>query len=148
MLESNLIDRTKYKPMVKWTHATAILSKLVFCLLTVFTYGDKTRSIITNNLPKPIFRITVITSFHVCKAFSVIPHSGGVYTFSMGAFFTIKFYQGRRPDFNVSPRARCSLFCSWAFIFCSMWAREALSNQAAYRVHKLHTFWISIGPIL
>jgi vesicular inhibitory amino acid transporter len=92
MLETNLIDRSKYKPMVKWTHASAIISKLVFCLLTVFTYGDRTRSIITNNLPKPIFRITV-NVFIVFKVLLTYP----LYYFSAIDLIETTFFQ-QKPE--------------------------------------------------
>ena len=42
-----------------------------------------------------------------------------------------------RPDFRASPRARCSLFCSRALLFCKLWARQALSHWDRYKALKL-----------
>ena len=48
-----------------------------------------------------------------------------------------------RPDFRASPRARCSLFCSRALLFCKPWARQALSHWDRFKAPKMieWNFW-------
>ena len=58
-LEGNLVDRTRFRCMLHWTHIAAAVFKAGFSYIGFLTWGFDTKEVITNNLPNVTMRVLV-----------------------------------------------------------------------------------------
>ncbi|CAL4099611.1 unnamed protein product, partial [Meganyctiphanes norvegica] len=55
-LEYNMVDRSKFEPMLNWSHVAAAIFKSAFGYIGFLTWAEDTEEVITNNLPNPTFK--------------------------------------------------------------------------------------------
>ncbi|KAK5879844.1 hypothetical protein CesoFtcFv8_022923 [Champsocephalus esox] len=53
-LEGSMEDRGRFNTMLGWTHGAACITKTLFSLLAVLTWGEETSEVITDNLPSDL----------------------------------------------------------------------------------------------
>lgn len=71
-LEGNLVDRSRFRCMLHWTHITAAVFKAGFSYIGFLTWGVDTKEVITNNLPNVTMRV-LVNLFLVVKALLSYP---------------------------------------------------------------------------
>lgn len=71
-LEGNLVDRSRFKCMMHWTHLAAAIFKALFSYVGFLTWGNDTKEVITNNLPTQSFKI-IVNLILVAKALLSYP---------------------------------------------------------------------------
>lgn len=58
-LESNLVDRSKFRCMLYWSHISAAIFKAGFSYVGYVTFGESTKEVITNNLDSRPLKVIV-----------------------------------------------------------------------------------------
>lgn len=71
-LEGCMVDRSKFVPMLKWTHVAAAAFKASFGLIGFLTFGPNTQQEVTSNLPTQEFK-AIINLILVVKALLSYP---------------------------------------------------------------------------
>lgn len=71
-LEGSMTDRTKFRPMLKWSHVAAAVFKALFGFVGFLTFSEYTQDEVTNNLPSQQFK-AVLNLILVLKALLSYP---------------------------------------------------------------------------
>lgn len=89
-LEGSMADRTKFKPMLKYSHIAAALFKGLFGFMGFLTFGEYTQDEVTNNLPGQNFK-ALLNIILVLKALLSYP----LPYFASCELLEIQFFKGK-----------------------------------------------------
>lgn len=89
-LEGNMVDKTKFKPMLKYSHIAAALFKGLFGFMGFLTFGEYTQDEVTNNLPGQQFKamLNIILVFKALLSYP-LPY------FATVELLELQFFKGK-----------------------------------------------------
>ncbi|XP_072170640.1 vesicular inhibitory amino acid transporter-like [Diadema setosum] len=108
-LEGSMVDRSRFKIMMYWTHGLAGFFKAFFAYVCYLTFGHSTEEVITDNLPTQSFRM-VVNVVLVAKALLSFP----LPYFAAVELLERAFFQGRPATVLPSCYAQDGMLNIWA----------------------------------
>ncbi|CAF0948778.1 unnamed protein product [Brachionus calyciflorus] len=111
-MEGNMVDRTKFDPMLYITHLVAAIFKALFGLVAFLTWQEGTKEVITNNLPTKELKIIVNVILIIKALLSYpLPYFASVELLEASFFLTEDEIQTKRKSFTVTQRPTFSYSC-------------------------------------